>query len=350
MESQQLLELRSRGPSGANTNRRPDRPLAKLARSLKPTWVIDYQDDIVTRTSIPGALSKRLNLLNYRLNNRKLKFSTDRIVACAKVESSNQDQMSLGKTHLNEWRASELTSKNVELFFGASVSTAEISSIEFALTEKFGCQVQAHDRYAALLRSLNQTTERPAAWGLFVHIGNKYIEAALTDGEITPWSSCRDSGSTKLVHDVQRYFESVKHIQISAHQAWDLLRREYNSPQANDETTCSVIGQDNNSSQIRTAYFDPIDLYSLLQQVYEPCFELIAEGRQAFKEYRNLKSKVKPERRLPRLVLTGPGRNFASLNETLLRKTRMSPHALKGSMMRMLLSDFLRPTDGRKYA
>jgi len=54
MESQQLLELRSRGPSGASANRRPDRPLAKLARSLKPTWVIDYQDDIVTRTSIPG--------------------------------------------------------------------------------------------------------------------------------------------------------------------------------------------------------------------------------------------------------------------------------------------------------
>ncbi|MFZ8973953.1 MAG: hypothetical protein ACO2ZD_07655 [Pseudomonadales bacterium] len=47
--------------------------------------MIDYQDDIVTRTSIPGALSKRLNLLNYRLNNRKLKFSTDRIVACANV-------------------------------------------------------------------------------------------------------------------------------------------------------------------------------------------------------------------------------------------------------------------------
>jgi hypothetical protein len=350
MESQQHLALHSTPPSADRAIGRPERVFAKLARRLKPTWVIDYQDDIVTRTSIPGALSKRLNLWNYRLNNRQLRFSADRIVTSAKVESSKQDQINIGTTHLNEWRLSELQSKNVELFFGTSVDAEEISAIKFTLSKKFDCQVQAHDRYAALFRSLNQAANKPVTWGLLVHVGNKYIEAALTDGEATRWSGYRASGSTKLVSDVQRYFESVKHIQISAQQAWDLLGRDYNSPLANDEATCSVIGQDNNSSQIRTAYFDPIDLYGLLQQVYEPCYELIADGKRAFKEQKGLDSKAKPERRLPRLILTGPGRNLASLHETLLRKTRMSPHALKGSTMRMLLSDFLRPTHGEKHA
>ena len=346
MESHRLPGLRPGSPRVASAVAGPERPLAKLARRLKPTWVIDYQDEVVTRTSIPGALSKRLNLLNYRLNNRQLKFSIDRIVASAKVESSKQDQINIGTTHVNEWRVSELQSKNVELFFGSSVSTTEISAIEFTLTKKFGCRVQAHDRYAALLRQLNQTAEKPAAWGLFVHIGNKYIEAALTDGDTTQWSDWRDNCSAKLVSDVRSYFESVKHLQISAQQAWDLLGRDYISPQANDETICCVIGQDNNSSQLRTVYFDPIDLHGPLHRVYEPCRELIADGKRAFIEQKILGSDAKRERRLPRLILTGPGRNLASLHETLLRKTRMSPYALKGSTMRMLLSDFLIQTTG----
>ena len=62
MESHRLPGLRPGSPRVAGAVAGPERPLAKLARRLKPTWVIDYQDDVVTRTSIPGALSKRPSL------------------------------------------------------------------------------------------------------------------------------------------------------------------------------------------------------------------------------------------------------------------------------------------------